>query len=66
MIAISGNETGNLDGVYTVRQMMGADSDLVTVVLEKGKAVMSLNLPFDSIEFSQKVEIQRNSLTFLR
>jgi hypothetical protein len=50
VIEISGNEAGNLDGVCAVRQLMGAGSDMVTVIFEKGKAFMSVDLRFDAVE----------------
>jgi hypothetical protein len=50
MIEIGGDEARNLDEVYSVGQMTGAGSDMVTVALEKGKAVISVDLSFNPVD----------------
>jgi hypothetical protein len=62
MIEVSGNKAGNLDGIYSVRRITGAGWDIVAVVVEKGKAVMSVDLPFDVLELSGKLVVEKNRL----
>lgn len=62
MIEVSRNKAGNLEGIYSVRQIMGAGSDIVAVVVKKGKAVISVDLPFDVVELSGKLVVEKNRL----
>jgi hypothetical protein len=62
MIEVSRNKAGNLDGIYSIRQIMGAGSDIVAVAVERGKAVMSVDLLFDVVELSGKLVVEKNRL----
>lgn len=66
MANINGNDKGELDGVYSVLKMMGgSDYGTVTVVLERNKKKLKLELRFEEVEFSRRVQIERNTLRFL-